>query len=349
MENGVVFLYEHVSGGGLAGSELPGSWAAEGSAMRRALGRDFAAVAGVRVVLALDARLDDEPGPWTTVRVGPGESAAVVARLAAGSDHTATVAPEAGGILRDLAEAVDRAGGRSLGSSPAAIGRAADKLALAGHFDRLGIPSPASRPVRPALGLPRDATYPAVLKPIDGAGCLDTFLVESPDDPAAPAFGADLGVLQPFVPGEARGATFLVRRGGRAVLVGVARQEIARSGARLAYRGGTLLDEPLAADHPARLAVGSIEGLAGLVGVDYVEGPRATVIEINPRPTTSCVAIVAALGPGRLASAWLASSDRARDDLPEPDGPWPLARPAAPLRFRADGTVEAGPARPARP
>src|SRR5262249_55464396 len=94
-----VLVHEFVTGGGLAGDDLPPSWAAEGWAMGRALAADFAAVPGVRVVLTVDARLPDEPGPWAIRRVGPGEERGILTRLAAEADHTALIAPETGGIL----------------------------------------------------------------------------------------------------------------------------------------------------------------------------------------------------------------------------------------------------------
>ena len=54
--------------------------------------------------------------------------------------------------------------------------------------------------------------------------------------------------------------------------------------------------------------VESIPGLRGFVGVDFLwdEARRqATVLEINPRPTTSCVGLTRLLPPGQLADAWL--------------------------------------------
>src|SRR3954452_11321943 len=89
-----ILISEYVTGGGLAGSPLPASWAAEGRAMRRAVARDFASLPGVRVVVTLDERQPDDPGPWTVVRVGPGEEPARFATLAARADFTALIAPE---------------------------------------------------------------------------------------------------------------------------------------------------------------------------------------------------------------------------------------------------------------
>src|SRR4051794_3302211 len=67
-----VLVHEWVTGGGLAGSALPASWAAEGRAMRLAIARDFAGVPGVDVVMTRDARLPPDTGPWKVVAIGPG-------------------------------------------------------------------------------------------------------------------------------------------------------------------------------------------------------------------------------------------------------------------------------------
>jgi predicted ATP-grasp superfamily ATP-dependent carboligase len=333
-----VLIHEHVTGGGLAGFDLPDSWAAEGSAMRRALATDFAALTGVLVTFTLDARLDDEPGPWSVVRVGKGEVQEILLRLAVAADHTILIAPETDGVLRELAATVELAGGRSLGASPRAIELTGDKLRLADHLGSYGIPSPESRAVRPLSGLPRDFPYPAVLKPICGAGSIDTMFVESADDPIASTYPHEVGLLQAFVVGEARSASFITIDGQDPVLLGTGIQRIRREKGRFSYTGGIITDETLPPGHPAREAVRSVTGLAGLVGVDYIEDPstrRPTILEINPRPTTSCVGLVRALGPGRVASTWLdfAGGSVSSADLE------PLIRRGTLVGFEADGTI----------
>ncbi len=60
----VVLVHEWVTGGGLSGSPLPASWEREGSAMRRAIAAEFAALSTeeIKVVMTLDARLPEEAG-----------------------------------------------------------------------------------------------------------------------------------------------------------------------------------------------------------------------------------------------------------------------------------------------
>ena len=75
-----VLVHEWVTGGGLAGQALPRSWAAEGHAMRRAIAGDFASLPGVRVMVTLDERFDEDPGRWSLTRVGPNDEVAVLRR-----------------------------------------------------------------------------------------------------------------------------------------------------------------------------------------------------------------------------------------------------------------------------
>ncbi len=338
-----VLVHEWVTGGGMAGSPLEPSWAAEGRAMRRALAADFAAnrLEKTRVTITLDRRLPEERGPWAVVRVGDGEEEETLARLAAEADFTVLIAPESGGILAARARLVGRPGGQSLGSSPEAIEATADKLRLGAHLAALGIATPPCLRVVPADGLPDDFPYPAVLKPIDGCGSVDTFHVPGPDRCPDGARTLREAILQPWVPGVPMSASFLVDGQGCARLVGVGRQRFAVRGDRYVYQGGTLPVARSLADGDPRRAVESVEGLRGFVGVDFVRDEatgHATVLEINPRPTTSCVALTRLLPPGKLAEGWIIDAIFRS----KPGGPGELAeivhaRP--PLTFDADGTI----------
>ena len=111
---------------------------------------------------------------------------------------------------------IETGGGRSLGCSPDAIALCGDKLRCGEHLRARGIATPPSVRVVPRDGLPRDHPYPAVLKPIDGAGSLDTYCVESPDDLHDAVAAMPEALLQPFVPGSAMSAAFLVAEERRA-------------------------------------------------------------------------------------------------------------------------------------
>jgi predicted ATP-grasp superfamily ATP-dependent carboligase len=338
-----VLVHEWVTGGGLAGSPLESSWAAEGRAMRQALAADFAAnpLETTRVTITLDRRLREERGPWTVVRVGDGKEEETLARLAAEADFTVLIAPESGGILASRARLVARSGSRSLGSSPEAIEATADKLRLGAHLASLGIATPPCLRVVPADGLPDAFPYPAVLKPIDGCGSVDTYHIPEPGRCPEGARALPEALLQPRVPGVPMSASFLVDGQGCARLVGVGRQRFALQGDRYVYRGGTLPVARSLADGDPRRAAETVPGLRGFVGVDFVwdeAAGRATVLEINPRPTTSCVALTRLLPPGKLAESWFIDAIFRS----KPGGPGELAEivhAQPPLTFDADGTI----------
>lgn len=341
-----ILVHEWVTGGGLADSPLPPSWAAEGGAMRRAIAGDFAALDGgrARVVATLDARLGEAPVPWAVERIGAGDHPRRILDLAERADLTILIAPEATGILADLTRRVQETRTRLLGSSADAVALAGDKAALAGHLAARGINTPTGRIIAPRDGLPRDLTYPAVLKPPDGAGTVDTFFLEDPHNLPEEARRMPRALLQPLVIGRPMSASFLVDSAGRGWPLAIGEQHVVIRHARFEYRGGLIPSATPVDDRPMRLAVESVPGLHGFVGVDFVWDDRrrqATVLEINPRPTTSIVGLVRLLPPGRLASAWIAAGEpglsgegRLRD-LPG------LIGASEPIAFQTTGTISA--------
>lgn len=278
--------------------------------MRRALAGEFAALDGgsARVTVTLDDREPDDPGPWQIRRVCPTEGSRWIAECVPEHDYVVLIAPETSGILAGLTREVTRSGGRVLGSSAAAIELTGDKRALADHLLGLGIETPPCRMVTPRDGLPRDASYPAVLKPFDGAGTLDTYLVENAHSLPAPARAMPSAMLQPFVGGQPMSASFLVDGSGRPWLICVGEQDIAVPEGCFRYQGGRLPASRAVDVRSPGAAIKAVPGLQGFVGVDFMWDERrgqATILEINPRPTTSIVGILRLLPAGQLAAAWL--------------------------------------------
>jgi predicted ATP-grasp superfamily ATP-dependent carboligase len=336
-----ILVHEWVTGGGLAGLPLPGSWATEGRALRQAVAAEFLAAGDVEVVVTLDPRLAGETGPWESVVVAAGREEFTLERLARACDFTLLIAPETAGTLASLTELVEDAGGRTLGPTREAIALTADKHRLAAFLLRKGIPTPPVEwydracPATPAFG------YPAVVKPVDGAGSLDTFLVRRPEERFVPtAWAGDL-VIQPYYEGTAMSASFLVAAGGQAELLGVGWQHVEVEDGRFVYRGGRLPGPRAIGLEVPRKAVEAIPGLRGFVGVDFIRQAgdgRPVVIEINPRPTTSFIGLRWLFTPGTLARAWL--------NAVEGRSPLDALRAIEPppgegtVRFLADGTIE---------
>lgn len=343
--------------------------------MRRALAADFARVPGVRVLMTLDDRSPEEPGPWEPVRVGPGEEPGALARLSRGVDYTLVIAPETGGILFDRARILDRVGARSLGCSPASIAGAGNKLVAYHRFLSCGVRTPPTRAVSPRDAWPRRNTFPmgelvavcptvevpepladlppsraadaeiehpVVLKPFDGAGSTHTYLLSGEADWPDPGWQPEVALLQPWVDGELKSASVLVDRLGRPHVLGFAGQRASVDGGRISYRGGIA---PLRfGEEELRMVsrvVRSLPGLFGWVGIDFVDdgfGPPI-VLEVNPRPTTSVVAFLALLEPGMLAEAWLGLLDDEPKGLPDRLFRSIRSRLGSPVAFDPDGSI----------
>ena len=192
--------------------------------------------ASPRVVVTLDPRWADEPGPWAIVPIVPGWLPERLLELAREADYTVLIAPETAGILAGLTRDLERAGARLLGSSPEAIELTGDKARLADWFEARGIPTPRTRTLVPADGLPGDWEYPAVLKPVDGAGSVDTYYLADrtslPDARAVPP-----AVLQPYERGIPMSASFLVDDRSAAHLIGIGRQMMELQEGKFRYVG----------------------------------------------------------------------------------------------------------------
>jgi len=331
-----IFLYEYLCTGaeGAAAPLLPEGWA-----MLAALLKDFGALPGVTVETMLGREFlasgETPPAGVVVHEVEYGGEEATFRRLAAAADRTLVVAPECDDVLPERLRWLEEAGGRSLGSTVGAARLAGDKLRLAGQLRERGVPTPFTVvwPTEPP-------SYPTVCKPRHGAGSQATFLVRDEDElrraaeqARAEGWDGDL-IVQPFVPGEPASVAFLIGPARRLALPAVS-QRLTADG-RFHYRGGRLPLTPESAERAAALAaraVDAVEGLRGYVGVDVVLGPTAdgdSVMEINPRMTTSYVGL-RALARFNLAGALLAVAE----ELAPPSWDWGTEQAC----FTADGRL----------
>jgi len=316
-----ILVHEFVSGGGLAGQNVPASLVREGAAMRTALVADLAAIGRHQIVTTADPRFPLEAPPGVEVVTIPRQGQPLLDALIKSADAVWLVAPETGRCLERLAARTERRGTALLGSGAAAIRWASAKASLPGRLARHGVSHPATRVLRrggdemaDGRTLARELGYPVVVKPEQGAGCGGVCLVRDARelrhavDLARRATPRGRLLLQRYVRGVAASVS-LVADGHSAVALAVNAQSV-RASRPFSYRGGrTPLDHPLAARavEAAVRTCQALPGLRGYVGVDLVlTETEAVVIEVNPRLTTAYLGVRSALnaraGVGNVAA-----------------------------------------------
>lgn len=315
-----ILLYEYCSGGGLwtdaPGARLAHELLREGRAMRDALAADLRQCCGVRLTELQDTRLSPTDAARASDRVVPIGSArqerAQLAALARHVDGVLLVAPECDGRLLERARWVTEQGGRLLSADPTFIALASDKSRTAAELARAGVPVPTSRLLGPGEPLPTEIPPPLILKPNDGAGSRQTYLVRqrAEGERLRATFPHALRV-EAWCPGLP--ASVLALCGPRRRIELPPCSQRMRCQGTLHYQGGQF---PLAdrlrrrACRLARAALDALPQTSGFVGVDLLlgddpDGGRDVVLEVNPRLTTSYVALRRA-SRTNLAAAMLA-------------------------------------------
>lgn len=291
-----VFVFEFVTGGGLAGRALP-EFLPDAEAMWQALVSDLSAIAGVKVLTLRDDRL---PAPrLDNVEVLNTHARRFeddYARCLAWADAVWPVAPEEADCLETLNRGVMAAGKRLLGCRPDAVRITASKYATARLLNRAGVKTV------PTFASPRSLEKGgAVAKPDTGAGCQETRYFHdrvSAREWASAHIGAGF-VFQPYVSGESLSLSVVCARSS-SELLSVNRQDIRLENDWLSFHGVAVNALPDREGRYARLAqrvTSVIPGLWGYVGIDLLETKAGPVIlEVNPRVTVSYAGLRPRLG-----------------------------------------------------
>jgi predicted ATP-grasp superfamily ATP-dependent carboligase len=163
-----VFVYEHITGGGLLDQALPFALAQEGDLMLQALLQDLGDIAGMEIITMREPRL---PALNFPVSIYTPRSTAEAEKLLEQCMDLAEavwpIAPESGGVLERIYRNALKHGRRLLGSHPDAVHLTASKQATSHHLFQAGI---AVVPTYTPEEVLRDTSGKWVVKPDDGAG-----------------------------------------------------------------------------------------------------------------------------------------------------------------------------------
>jgi predicted ATP-grasp superfamily ATP-dependent carboligase len=284
-----VFAFDYATAGGPSARVLPQTLRQQGDMLLRALLADLAALPGIE--LCTMAAQAEQPFS---------ERFAACVQAA---DAVWPLACESEGLLERVSREILRGKRVLLGSAPGAVQVAASKLKVARALADGGVEAVAT--YSPHACLP-DGSGAWVVKPDDGAGCLNTRLFS--DRAAALAWirasSAEGYVLQPFVAGKL-GSLSLLCCDGVARVLGCNLERVAMRDNRFHFLGSTvngLDDADGVLDRLAQQVAAAIPSLWGYVGVDFIftgtqsaeRGP--VVLDVNPRLTAAYAGLHASIG-----------------------------------------------------
>ncbi len=245
------------------------------------------------------------------------------------ADVTLLIAPELNGMLEQAVQSLLPIARTLCNCSDDFLKHSSDKWLTAKRFRAAGIPHPPTAlvsEVQPSvLTLYPKATH-YVIKPRDGAGCEEILIVDSSDiletvGALAQKGPLDRWILQPQLSGIAMSRAGIVGRTGRAHWLPLTTQDIRfmnpistlpKTPGHIDYLGGKVLPQLkdyYLSEEGLRLDKENIDtlldralatmgkGAFGWLGFDLIYDPLAcqwTIIEINPRMTTSFVGLAAA-------------------------------------------------------
>jgi tyramine---L-glutamate ligase len=310
-----VFVFDHLAAPGPPTRPLPQTLRRQGDMVLQALLADLTALPGVEVVTAdsLDATAVDADGDAMRSVDGAADPAQLAAhpglalgephfgpRFAAGlqaADAVWPLANESRGVLEHLSRQVLRGQRILLGSAPGAVEVVASKLRLARVLADGGV---AVAPAYSPHGALPQVPGPWVVKPDDGAGCVDTRLFA--DRAAALAWirasATDNYVLQPFIAGKL-GSLSLICCDGVAHVLACNQERVAMRDNRFYFLGSVVngLGDDGALARLAQQVAAAIPSLWGYVGVDFVFTAHGLVVlDVNARLTAAYAGLRASIG-----------------------------------------------------
>ena len=295
-----ILVFEFITGGGFNQQPLPESLANEGRLMLNALLGGFGQIPTIELVIMLDWRLSKRiktSGLSVFTVTHEHETMAEFDCLAKNCDAVWPLAPEFDGILQSLCQKVESLEKRLLTSAAAAVAMTGNKYAAYKQLTQNKIPTVETQLYEPKMY----AAGEWIVKPVDGAGCNDSYLLFDQQDFAQFAFRSNTKgqyIIQPHVIGQKTSLSCLFKQGrGWLLCVNLQNFNVVDKQYRL---DSIIVNYPANLDSYRNLVSAiakAFPDLWGYVGIDLIETKdEIKVLEINPRLTSSFAGIQEALG-----------------------------------------------------
>lgn len=302
-----VFVYEHITSGALINESLPPSLANEGNEMLSAIVHDMALLSDIDLIILRDSRLE----PFLDVVNHPRHHCLTIDNNHSFQQHYACsinnadavliIAPETDGGLQNLQQSVLNQHKYLLGCQPIATQICTDKFICHQQLVSNNVLTPHTLPANDWSLNPFNSPSGFIVKPRDGAGCIDTLFFAERSDletwlTSTPILHNKM-IIQPYIEGQTLSLTVLMDHYESHVLA-VNQQYIERNNGRFSFHGCSVngitevqfnLSNAVAIAQSIHLA---IPGLWGFVGIDLIVTDNdAYIVEINPRLTTAYVGL----------------------------------------------------------
>ena len=304
-----LFVYEHITSGALAGQELPSSLAREGDEMLSSVVADCHSLSQLELIILRDSRLSNLSSIFdndTTHQCHKVSSPSAFQQLwlqnLKSCDAVFIIAPETNNVLAELQQQAIVLDKTILGCQPSTIALSSNKLNCDQQLNHHNITTPESCLASNWLQQKFIHSDGYIVKPIDGAGCIDTLIFDSIPELEQYLVQQTPNVLQHHIiqayqQGTATSLSLLMSEDDILVLA-INRQKISREYNKLIFNGCEVNGiNPLIFSTSQALALGqqiqkAIPGLWGFIGVDLILTKRqAIVVDLNPRLTTSYVGL----------------------------------------------------------
>ncbi|MEI6066647.1 MAG: ATP-grasp domain-containing protein [Methylococcaceae bacterium] len=318
-----ILVFEYITGGGFNKQDLPDSLAREGRLMLHALLDSLRAYAKdkreseINVVVMVDSRVSgliNTDGFYTAIINPEHNSHEEFVRLALQCDAVWPIAPEFDGILQVLCQTVEWLGKPLLTSPASAVAVTGNKFNTYRHLKQhhiITVPTrlfaaeswasqgDAQQLEEELAGLSLTGKVEEwLVKPVDGAGCTDSYILTTPDHFEQMRSRQGDYVIQPHIQGKKSSLSCLFKDGrGWLLCANFQHFDIINQQYQLSKIIVNDDTDVSGYEHLVDAIAHALPDLWGYVGIDLIATPEQLfVLEINPRLTTSFVGINAALG-----------------------------------------------------